>query len=486
MRSPAFALFWYDSPHMTIGLATGLVLLVVALVARAASVNRHVRVRLLVSAFALALYVLSDAAAIYGSLSPELRQIVSLQPLLLAFGVINAVVALLLNPWREDRLPDRFPNIVQDSIVIALFAAAATLLLPEKIFATTAVGAVVIGFALQDTLGNLFAGLAIQIEKPFRVGQWVHIAGKDGLVRAITWRATKIRTKAGNFVIVPNSALSRDTITNYSEPTPDTRVELEVGASYDTPPNEVKAVILAAIKDEPLISPDHAPEVLLVDFAASAITYRVRVWTTDFSADEKIRDHIRSAIYYAFRRAAIVIPYPIQVQIEASAATAERAMDATLGSVEIFASLDDAARAELARAARRNLYAAGETIVRQGDSGSSMFIVVRGEAAVIIEPSGQEVARVSPGGFFGEMSLLTGAPRAATVKTRVDSELMEITADTFRQFVLANPAAVEQIGGAVAARAAELDRHRAAGAPAAPVEPPSTFVTRVRRFLGLH
>jgi small-conductance mechanosensitive channel/CRP-like cAMP-binding protein len=472
---------------MTVGLATGLVLLVLALAARGASVNRHVRVRLLVSAFALALYVLADAAAIHGARSPELAQIVSLKPLLLAFGAINAVVALLLNPWREDRLPDRFPNIVQDSIVIALFAAAATLLLPEKIFATTAVGAVVIGFALQDTLGNLFAGLAIQIEKPFRVGQWVHIAGKDGLVRAITWRATKIRTKAGNFVIVPNSALSRDTITNYSEPTTDTCVELEVGASYDTPPNEVKAVILAAIKDEPLISREQAPEVLLVDFAASAVTYRIRVWTTDFSADEKICDHIRSAIYYAFRRAAIVIPYPIQVQVEGSVARAERGgAENVVGTVELFASLSPAELAELTRAARRNLYGAGETVVRQGEAGSSMFIVARGEAVVTIEPSHQEVARVSPGGFFGEMSLLTGAPRAATVKTRVDSELLEITADTFRQFVLANPAAVEQIGGAAAARAAELDRHRAAGEPQATVEPPSTFVTRVRRFLRLH
>ena len=124
-----------------------------------------------------------------------------------------------------------------------------------------------------------------------------------------------------------------------------------------------------------------------------------------------------------------------------------------------------------------------------------MFIVMRGEAAVTIEPAGQEVARVSAGGFFGEMSLLTGAPRTATVKTRVDSELMEITADTFRQFVLANPAAVEQIGGAVATRAAELDRHRTAGTPAATIEPPSTFLhvcggsfvfTEVRREAGRH
>ena len=106
--------------------------------------------------------------------------------------------------------------------VVALFALAATLFLQERVLATTAVGAVILGFALQDTLGNLFAGLAIQIEKPFRVGHWVTIGGQNGLVSEITWRATKIRTKGGNFVIVPNSVLARESITNYSEPTLET------------------------------------------------------------------------------------------------------------------------------------------------------------------------------------------------------------------------------------------------------------------------
>ncbi len=139
-----------------------------------------------------------------GKLPPEIAaQIRSGYPLLLAFGASNAIVALVINPWRHDRIPDRFPNIVQDAIVIGLFAVAATIFLPEKIAATTAVGAVVIGFALQDTLGNLFSGLAIQVEKPFHVGQWVTIGGKDGKVAEITWRATKIRTKTGNFVVVP-------------------------------------------------------------------------------------------------------------------------------------------------------------------------------------------------------------------------------------------------------------------------------------------
>jgi CRP-like cAMP-binding protein len=115
-----------------------------------------------------------------------------------------------------------------------------------------------------------------------------------------------------------------------------------------------------------------------------------------------------------------------------------------------------------------------------------MFVVVRGEMVVTLEPSTHEVARLGPGDIFGEMSLLTGAPRTATVTALTDAELLEITADAFRRFVLANPTAVEQIGGAVAARAAELEEHRAAGAAAeVGVEESHTFLARVRRFLGL-
>ena len=216
------------SPRMIVGFA----LFLAALILRLATTNRHVRGRLLTSALVFAADAILIAARDAGVLAEDLAGSATLLgPLLLSFGVINALVALLINPWRSDTLPDRFPTIVQDSIVIVLFGVAATAILRERVFATTAVGAVVIGLALQDTLGNLFAGLAIQIEKPFRVGQWVQVAGIDAMVSQITWRATKLRTKAGNFVIVPNSVLSKDTIINYSEPTPETQIEVDVGAS---------------------------------------------------------------------------------------------------------------------------------------------------------------------------------------------------------------------------------------------------------------
>ena len=474
-------------------MAIGLALLVVTLVLRSVSVNRHVRGRLMASSFVFAVYVLISAALSYGNyVSPDLRRQLNLMlPLLVSFGVINAAVALVINPWRVDRLPDRFPTIVQDAIGIALFALAATLILQERILATSAVGAVVIGLALQDTLGNPFAGLAVQIEKPFRVGQWVNIAGKDGLVTEVTWRATKIRTKPGNFVIVPNSTLARDTITNYSEPTDETRIDIEVGASYDTPPNEVKATIFAAIKDDPVILKTRTPEVLVADFAASSITYRIRVWTRDFALDEIIRDRVRSAVYYAFRRAGIVIPYPIQVAMfkdDLAANAIDPAIsERMLRGVQIFASLSDEQWTELARAARVRLYAERELIVRQGDAGSSMFVVSSGTVSVTLGSSGTEVAQLGPGDFFGEMSLLTGDPRTATVTAVRDSELLEIDANAFRRFVLDNPAVVDHVGAAVKAREAQLQEHRAAGTtPAAPPETPQRFLARIRRFLGVN
>ena len=155
----------------------------------------------------------------------------ALARLAFVLAIVNLVVAVVVNPWRDDRPSDRVPAIVQDVTMLGLFTAIATVLMHEQLLTTSAVGAVVVGFALQDTLGNLFAGLAIQIEKPFKVGQWVRVGEREGLVQEVTWRATKLRTKAGQFLIVPNSVIAKELLLNFSEPTEPTRIEVEVGAS---------------------------------------------------------------------------------------------------------------------------------------------------------------------------------------------------------------------------------------------------------------
>ena len=475
---------------MSSSVTVGLALLLISLGIRRATINRHIRGRLLLSASLFGLYVLAAAGLEWLRIPEDVRQALQLlNPLVITFGVINLLVALFVNPWRADRVPERFPNIVQDTLVIALFALVATLVLRDRVFATTAVGAVVIGLALQDTLGNLFAGLAIQIEKPFRVGDWVTIGGQDGVVSEITWRATKMRTKAGNFLVVPNSVLAKDTITNYCEPSRALRLQVEVGASYDVPPNVVKGVIREALDQAPGIAHDRAPEALLAEFGNSAVIYRVRFWISDFEGDERAKDLVRSRIYYAFRRHNIVIPYPVQVEMspEEGGVAPLRAKVAgnALDAVELFSGLTAEERAELMAIARPVLYAAGETIVSQGQAGRSLFVVVRGEASVTLAGARDEVARLHPGTVVGEMSLLTGEVRSASVTSVTDCDLLEIDADGFRKVILANPSVLERVTSVVSTRKGELDRHREAHVVETGDAGGQSFLSRVRKFLRI-
>ena len=476
---------------MPSSLAVGLALLVISLGIRRATPNRHIRGRLLLSASLFAICTAVASGLQWLPLPGDVRAALQLlNPLLITFGVINLAVVLFVNPWRTDRVPERFPNIVQDTLVIALFALVATLLLRDRVFTTTAVGAVVIGLALQDTLGNLFAGLAIQIEKPFRVGDWVTIGGQDGVVSEITWRATKMRTKAGNFVVVPNSVLAKDTITNYCEPSRALRLQVDVGASYDIPPNVVKTVICEALEHAPGISDDRPPETLLAEFGHSAAIYRVRFWISDFEGDERAKDLVRSRIYYAFRRRGITIPYPVQVQMSAEeggvAPVRGGVGSNSLDAVELFSGLTAAQRGDLLAVARPVLYAAGETIVSQGQPGRSMFVVVQGEASVALAGTRQEVARLRPGDVFGEMSLLTGEVRSASVTGVTDCDLLEIDADGFRKVILANPSVLERVTTVVSSRKGELDRHREMHVVIETGdEGPQSFLARVRRFLRI-
>jgi small-conductance mechanosensitive channel/CRP-like cAMP-binding protein len=455
------------------------------------TVNRLVQRKLRLSLVLLGAYVVAHAVV---ALRPELRvtfddpQFLSIERLAFAAGLINLFVIAFLNPLRADRVPDRYPAILQEFIVIGLLLLVATFVFHDKLLTTSAVSAVVIGFALQDTLGNAFAGLAIQSEKPFHVGHWIRVGDFEGRVAEVTWRATKLRTKSGNFVVVPNNIVSKEAITNYSEPAAVTRVEVEVGASYLSPPNLVKAAIHEAIGNAPRALSTPAPDVVLGGFDSSAITYRARFWIEDYERDEAARDQVRTAIYYAFDRHGIEIPWPIQVQYERewkepSADEAVQERDRLLAKIDLFAALADDQRRAIAAAMTRRTYGDGEAIVRQGDAGRSMFVVASGRVVVVLEPERREVATIERGGYFGEMSLLTGEPRTATVLARGDCSVLEVDADVFTRLGAVNPQALEQVGVAAATRRLELDQMRAAGPGAAVTDAPASFLGRMRRFL---
>lgn len=452
--------------------------------------SRFLRSRLRFSAYLLLAFLGLELALTQPIEQAALLE--SIARLLLVLGLINFCVALLVNPWRDDRASERFPAIAQDVAVIALFTAVATLLMRDQLLTTSAVGAVIVGFALQDTLGNFFAGLAIQIEKPFRVGQWIAIAGREGQVAEITWRATKLRTHAGQFLIVPNSQIAKEPILNYSEPTTPTRIEVAVGASYQFAPNVVKGALRHALEQTSLALLVPAADVLVHEFADSAIVYKVRFWIGDYETVETARDQLRSAIWYTFQREGIEIPYPVQVQLEreeraarppeAVTATAER-----LAHVDLFAMLTAEERVTLATECPEKLFAADEVIVRQGAAGSSMFVILSGRVRVVLESSGREVAAIEAGGFFGEMSMLTGEARTASVRAVTDVTALEVTADRFRELAMGRATLVEHVASAVEARRRGLEQARAeeAAEGASAAARHRSLFDRIQRFLRL-
>ena len=306
----------------------------------------------------------------------------------------------------------------------------------------------------------------------------------------VTWRATKLRTKTGNFVVLPNNLVSKEAITNYSEPATPTRIQIEVGASYLVPPNRVKAVMAEALANCPRVLAAPAPDVLLVSFDNSAITYRARFWIEDYERDDAARDQARTAIYYAFQRHGVDIPWPIQVEYsrewpEPDAAARQHEREHLLAGIDLFATLDDEQRRELASATTTRVFGDGEAIVRQGAPGHSMFAVCSGRASVTLEPEKRQVAMIESGGYFGEMSLLTGEPRTATVTAVGDTTVLEIDAELFRQLGASHPGEIEKIGIAALARRGELEQVRAAGQSAAIADAPASLVARMRKFLRL-
>jgi len=479
---------FYHAWHLVFGVLA----LTTTVAISALTVNRLVRRKLKLSLLLFGAYVVVHLV-VGLELAPDAavdEPLISIERLAFAAGLINLAVISFLNPLRDDRVPDRYPAILQDFIVIGLLVLVATLVFHDKLLTTSAVSAVVIGFALQDTLGNAFAGLAIQSERPFNVGHWIRVGDFEGRVAEVTWRATKLRTKAGNFVVVPNNIVSKEAITNYSEPSTQCRVEVEVGASYLASPNTVKSAIAEALANSSRALTMPAPDVVLAAFDSSAINYRVRFWIQDYERDEAARDEVRSAIYYAFARHGIEIPWPIQVQYEKAWEEQDPAAQVhergrLLGRVDLFAGLSDEARREIAGAIRSRTFGDGESIVRQGEPGESMFIIASGRAVVALEPDRREVATIEGGGYFGEMSLLTGEPRTATVIARGDTVVLEIGADLFRHLGMTSPQAIEQVGVAAAARRIELEKVRAAGTGAAVADAPAGFLSRMRRFLRL-
>ncbi|NDC53006.1 MAG: hypothetical protein EBZ74_01640 [Planctomycetia bacterium] len=413
----------------------------------------------------------------------------------------SVVILAAVRGWETFARP--MPKIFLDVLRWIAVAVALLVVLWEagidagELLTGSALVTAVLGFALKDTLGNVFAGLAIHAEHPFEIGDWIQYDANPahvGRVVEINWRATKVITLDEAYVIIPNGQLAQASIRNFTKPEPWSRRSLYVITPYDVPPQRVQSIILDAIRGSFGVLEHPAPSVVTSDFKERGVEHWVRLFTTDFDKRDRVDGMARDRIWYAFARHGIEIPVATQAirlthlpppVAESASAAVERRVRC-LEQVGLLAALDPSQVRHLAEEGVDRVYAAGEQIIRQGDPGRSMFVVMDGRVQVTAESPGGDpvgIATLETGDYFGEMSLMTGAPRVATVTALVETRLLDVGNESFGRLLAARPQLVEQLGAALRERLCERSQ-AIAGAERGVPEVQDIF-RKIREFFGV-
>jgi CRP-like cAMP-binding protein len=342
----------------------------------------------------------------------------------------------------------------------------------DALLTTSALLTAVIGLSMQDTLGNLFAGLSLQAQNPFEVGDWIQYDENPqliGRVVEINWRATRIITTDRVEVVVPNGPLARAPLRNFTKPSPIARRSVWVVVPRHEAPHRVHQIILESLRDAPGVLPKPAPSVVTHAFNERGVSYWVRFFISDFEARETTEGVVRDRVWYALRRAGIDLAIPVHdvgvTQDDESTRARERTegvarRKAMLRNIDFCRALPEEQLDRLAVSARERPYAPGEIVIRAGEVGDELFIVQRGELAVIMGEGTAdeiEVARLREGSVFGEMSVMTGARRSATVRTNGSAQLLVVDRAAFKSILDDSPELAERISEILAARQEQLD-----------------------------
>ncbi len=378
---------------------------------------------------------------------------------------------------------------------------------------STAIVTGVIGFAMQGVLGNLLAGISLHACRSMSVGDWIEVDGTIGQVIRVNWRETRLRTTGDHIVIVPNGKLADYTIRNFSTKTSLRRHEVPVSASYGDAPGDVISALIESACSVPKVEKFPAPDAYVTGFKDFCIEYVLRFWSRQYEQRMPIEGDVMRMIWYKFNRRGIEIPFPMSGRLLGNFMEAVHAQqfEKPLAS-EIESIVDDLLRSDfgrklmvdstgtcmlsrdelktVAKTVKRIRFTKGETLMRQNDEGESFYVLVCGQIHGSIsnpDTSRNVEFNLQSGAVFGEMSLLTGLPRSATMTAVTDCELLEFDLNAFTCLLSINEEIPKALSDLAAARTAEnaeaLEKLRAAGV--VKQEPVSVSVLhRLKRMLN--
>jgi len=449
------------------------------------------------------------------------------------YALVRLVEGLLVEGFVQMRRACPLSRLTRNLLRLALLLGVAFMLIKYRLnfniavlLTSTAIVTGVIGFAMQGVLGNLLAGMSLHACGSIAVGDWIEVEGTVGQVTAVNWRETRLRTLGGHTVIVPNGKLAGATLRNFSSPTNLRRHEVPVAASYGDAPGDVIAALLEAAESVPMVEKDPAPDAYVTGFKDFCIEYVLRFWSKQYERRTTIEGHVLRMIWYKFNRRGIEIPFPMSGRLldnflqavhaqrfeKPLASEIERCVDDLLGSDfgrKLLAGPEGVcllSRDELktvAKDIKRTRFTHGEVLMRQNEEGESFYVLVQGKVQGSITPgapnrdesrlgSPSDTARpiefeLQPGALFGEMSLLTGLPRSATMTAVTNCELLEFDRGAFAHLLSLREEIPRVLSDLAAARAAanaqSLEKLRASGV-VGPEPARDGILHRLKRMLG--
>src|SRR5215467_732831 len=334
----------------------------------------------------------------------------------------------------------------------------------KGLLAGSGVLAIIVGFAGQNLFAGIIGGISIQINRPYKVGDWLQVGERFAEVREINWRSTRLCTNDDIYLDIPNNEMVSHQIVNLHYPTELHAMRIRVGIDYNVPPNRVKDTLGRAAQRAKNVVPNPPVKVFLVDFADHAMIYEIKYYMGNHARINETNDSVRTNVWYALKRQGITIPFPIRtlhVERKKGLPLQEEQAEALsiLRGERLFECLSEDQLNQMVNQARLTLFGRGEPVIEEGAAGDSMFVMLRGAANVFVSKNGSkiQVATLSAGDCFGEMSLLTGEPRSATVRADGDCYVMEIGKPVMAEVLSGAPSCMEQLSQLLAQRRMETE-----------------------------
>jgi small-conductance mechanosensitive channel len=443
----------------------------------------YIRSALLMFVIALFFIVLSSIPAALG-LERAAQGLHAVGLLFMGFALVRFTSIILFDLILRPT-PLRPSQVLRDLLVAGGYIGVGMWLLSRNgvtlssIVATSAVMTGIIVFSLQDSLSNLFGGLVLQIDKSFSVGDWVKIDQTAGLIKEITWRHVAVETRNWDTVIIPNSVLMKSQVVvmgqRSGQPIQQRRW-IYFNVDFRVSPVEVIRVVTDALVTAPVegCAAEPPPNCVLMEFKESYCMYAARYWLTDLVKDDPTDSLVRSRIYLALTRAGIPLSVPAMTnfvetqdlerkRLHHEREIGQRLSALDLARVELFHEMNEEERRKLAERLLFTPFMKGEMMTRQGAEAHWLYILTKGSAEVFVSTESglqKTVATLHAGDFFGEMSLLTGEPRGASLRALEDSECYRLDRKAFDDILHGRPEIANYLSELLARRKVEIEAVR--------------------------